>query len=162
VLAGLVAGSFADVAQRLGLTRDNCPSHPSFTEAAAIRRSFDYGTGFLLALVDGQACGCVGLRRPKQGVCALEKLAVLSAARRKGLGRALVAEALDLARRTGAVAVEAGIIDSEQALAPWYEGLGFRSVRTEQFAQLPFVVRYLQADIVSGCLLTPPSETAGA
>ncbi|ABD86548.1 GNAT family N-acetyltransferase [Rhodopseudomonas palustris] len=132
------------MAERLRLTRDNCPSHPSFTDQAVIRRSFGYGTVFLLTPDDGAACGCVGVRRPKDGICALEKLAVLPSARRHGLGRALVEAAAVVAADWGATQLEASIIASERDLARWYQSLGFVPLRTARFPQLPFEVKSCQ------------------
>ncbi|HEY0328548.1 MAG TPA: GNAT family N-acetyltransferase [Rhodopseudomonas sp.] len=151
-LAELVAAAFAEVAARLGLTRENCPSHPSFADEAAIRRSLSYGTVFLRIPEDGAPSGCVGVRRPKDGICALEKLAVLPAARRHGTGRALVEAAAMVAVDWRATELEASIIASEHDLARWYDGLGFVPLRTARFPQLPFEVMVLRTGVGLGSL----------
>lgn len=144
-LADLIARSFADVAGRFGLTRDNCPSHPSLATRDKVERGMALGTTFLLAFRGGDPCGCVGLRQPVEGVCTLEKLAVVPDWRRQGLGRRLVGEAFVLARQAGAGQVEIGIIAEQLDLRAWYESLGFRAVGTARFEHLPFEVLYLRA-----------------
>ena len=146
-IADLIARSFADVAGRFGLTRDNCPSHPSLTTRDTVERGMALGTTFLLAVRGGDPCGCVGLRRPVEGVSILERLAVAPACRRLGLGRLLVGRACSLAGRSGAGQVEIGIIAKQHELRQWYETLGFRAVGTARFDNLPFEVLYLRKDV---------------
>ena len=86
-LADLIAASFADVALRFGLTRDNCPTHSSFITEAEIRRCMDFGTIFLLAFDGERACGCIGYRQPKDGNSIFEKIGVLPESRRRGIPR---------------------------------------------------------------------------
>ncbi|WP_075354185.1 GNAT family N-acetyltransferase [Desulfovibrio sp. DV] len=150
LLADLIAVSFHDVATRFGLGRDNCPSHPSLITSDRVERGFRLGTEFLLAFQGTCPCGCVGLRRPVEGVSTLEKLAVAPAFRRQGLGRILVRQALSVAQRAGAMRVEIGIIARQQELRAWYESLGFRAVRNAQFEQLPFEVLFLQKTLGGG------------
>ena len=144
LLADLIAASFHDVAKRFGLGRDNCPSHPSLITSDRVERGFRLGTEFLLAFKRACPCGCVGLRRPAEGVSTMEKLAVAPAFRRRGLGRVLVREAFFVAQRAGATHVEIGIIARQQELRAWYESMGFRAVRNAQFERLPFEVLFLQ------------------
>ena len=144
LLADLIAGSFREVAKRFGLDRDNCPSHPSLITSDRVERGFRLGTEFLLAFTGTGPCGCVGLRRPAEGVGTMEKLAVAPAFRHQGLGRILVREAFSLAQLAGATHVEIGIIARQRALRAWYESMGFRAVRSARFETLPFEVLFLQ------------------
>jgi hypothetical protein len=90
LLAELVAASFADVAQRLGLTRDNCPSYASFTDAAAIRRGFDYGSSFVLALARrAGGAGRGGDHRQRAGAGTMVRTARLHTARTERIAHLL-------------------------------------------------------------------------
>jgi GNAT superfamily N-acetyltransferase len=149
-VAEVISRSFADVAERFDLNHDNCPAHASFITDADVRRGMELGTTFLLAFSKGRACGCVGFRQPKDGVCILEKLAVLPEFRRRGLGHALMERAVALIRQAGAACIEIGIIGQHRELRTWYEKIGFRSVRNARFGHLPFEVVYMQK-MLKGC-----------
>lgn len=143
-IADLIALSFRDVATRFALDSDNCPSHPSLITRDRVEHGMALGTTFLLAFRGTSLCGCVGLRRPVEGVSTLEKLAVAPACRRQGLGRMLVHEAFSLARQAGAAQVEIGIIAKQLELRAWYESLGFRAVGKARFERLPFEALFLR------------------
>ncbi len=146
-LARLIAASFADVAKRFRLDRDNCPAHPSLITRDKIERSFGLGTDFLLAFAAGRAGGCIGVRPPYDGISTLEKLAVHPDFRRRGLGRILMERGALHARRTGASEVEVGIIAEQHELRTWYEKIGFRPIRTARFDHLPFEVLYMRRSV---------------
>ena len=143
-IAALIALAFRDVARRFGLHTGNCPTHPSLMTRERIERGMALGTTMLLAFDGETLCGCVGLRRPDDGVSILERLAVAPACRRLGLGRLLVGRACSLAGRIGAGQVEIGIIAKQHELRQWYETLGFGAVGTACFDNLPFEVLYLR------------------
>lgn len=150
VLATVIAEAFADVARRFNLDRANCPTHPSFTTPDIVRHSRERGTVFGAAMADGQICGCIGVRMPSEGACAIEKLAVLPDRRGLGAGRALVDYAAALAEEAGAQRVEASIIDDHAQLKAWYAKLGFRVVRTVRYERLPFAVCVLERPLERG------------
>lgn len=147
-LAELIAVSFTDVAHRFGFNRDNCPTHPSFITGERVERGMTLGPVFLMALDQFRLCGCVGIRRPADGISILEKLAVHPNSRHHGLGLRLVGAAVDWAYRMGALQIEIGIIAKQSDLREWYESLDFRPIRTARFAHLPFDVLYLR----KGCV----------
>lgn len=68
---------------------------------------------FLVAFIEGDPIGCVGLQVLEPGVCEVKHLWVEPSARGKGTGRALLAAAEDLARRRGATRV---VLDTAAAL----------------------------------------------
>ena len=57
--------------------------------------------------------------------CYLEELYVVPARRGRGLGRALMEEVLDLARRRGADCIDLGTSEDDVAARSLYESLGF-------------------------------------
>jgi diamine N-acetyltransferase len=143
-IAELIAAAFADVALRFDLTRENCPTHTSFTTDADIQRCMGFGTTFLLAFDGECACGCISFRQPKNGISIFEKIGVLPKFRHRGLGNALVAQAADQAYRQGATLAEIGVIEDHHELIAWYGKIGFTCVRKARFKHLPFGVVNMQ------------------
>ncbi len=146
-LAGVIRAAFRDVAERFGLTPENCPTHPSNCTAGWVERSSEAGARHFLAEEDGQPCGSVAVKPGGRGVYYMERLAVLPAFRRRGIGRALVRRALREARRLGAHAVRIGIIAEHAELRAWYERQGFVLTRTRAFRHLPFTVAYMERPV---------------
>lgn len=147
-LARLIRSSFRDVAERFGLTMRNCPRHPSFIEEEEIREAMARGVSFYILEEGGEPRGCAALERKDDEVSYLERLAVLSAHRGRGLGRELVIHALDKARESGARRVQIGIIAEQAELADWYRGLGFRERGRARFEHLPFEVAFMDIELV--------------
>jgi len=88
----------------------------------------DPDTLYLLAEVDGQPAGCLGLHRdPARRTSHVRQMGVSVAAplRRVGLGDLLVATALDWARVHGVVKVELGLFAHNAAARALYEKHGF-------------------------------------
>jgi len=139
--AALIRAAFAPVARLFDLTARNCPTHPSLTTAETVERALARGTCFLAARDEsGRLLGVVGSRPPRDGVVALEKLAVPPAFQGRGIGGALLDRAR---RRSNGAALEASIIEGHQALETWYEHRGFRTARLVRPEGLPFAVRIL-------------------
>lgn len=142
-LVGIIRRAFSEVAVRFGLTEANCPKHPSNCKAEWIEEALAKGIRYFLLESEGVPCGCVALEQAGPEVCYLERLAVLPARQRLGYGRALVDQALDEARFSGARQVEIGIIAKQVELRDWYRKIGFREQRTANFPHLPFEVLFM-------------------
>ena len=147
VVVDLIRKAFADVAARFGLTPENCPRHPSNCAPEWIETAIQKGVQFFLLEMDGGPAGCVAIEKGPPGVCYLERLAVLPAYRRRGLGKALVDRALSRAAALGAQRVEIGIIAAQEELKEWYRRLGFVETRTAEFPHLPFEVCFMARDL---------------
>ena len=143
MLAGAIRRSFADVARRFDLNRENCPKHPSNCETAWVASAMDKGVFYFMMEADGRPCGCVALEPTEEGVCYLERLAVLPEFRGAGRGRALVEHVIQEARSLGAERVEIGIIAAQAELQAWYEKLGFIVSGRRRFDHLPFEVTFM-------------------
>ncbi|GAA0578111.1 GNAT family N-acetyltransferase [Rhizomicrobium electricum] len=143
-LAALIAAAFEDVADRFGLTRENCPGHTSFITADEVRRGMGFGNRYFMGFSGDAMCGAIAFRLPKNGNSMIEKVAVLPSFRHRGIGWRLVEHALAEARQCGADLAEIGIIADHTELRAWYERIGFRVTRQAHYEQLPFEVLHLQ------------------
>ena len=111
LLAACIRDSFRDVAERFGVTPDNCPTFASNITDERVGEEMAAGTAFYILENDGEPCGCVGLdlvHRDHWPDCPpgvtpgyLKRLAVLPKHRRRGFGKALVEHVLNQARERG-------------------------------------------------------------
>lgn len=144
LLARLIRDSFADVAHRFGLDRQNCPKHPSNCSDEWIARDMGRGVAYYILEERGLTKGCVAIEQADATQCYLERLAVLPQFRKAGLGRALVQHVFDQARVLGVGQVGIGLMDQDTALKRWYGALGFVETHTKTFAHLPFRVAFMK------------------
>ncbi len=158
LLASLIRGAFADVAQRFGLTPENCPTHPSNCQPEWITAAFAKGVKYYILQTAKGPAGCVALERVSDDVCYLERLAVLPALRRNGFGEALVNHVVARARGLRLRAIEIGTIAAQTELRRWYERQGFEVTRVASFAALPFDVTFMRKALVEETV--PPTEEA--
>ncbi len=148
----VIASSFATVAVEFGLTRDNAPTHPSFTTPDAVRDACARGIEHFLLREDGgrgAAAGCVAIERAHDDPASfyIERLCVLPGARHRGLGRLLLDFACGEIRSRGGSAALIAIIDGSTVLKRWYAAYGFLGVRTARFRHLPFEVHFMRKDL---------------
>jgi ribosomal protein S18 acetylase RimI-like enzyme len=109
------------------------------------------GGCLLLAMVDGQPAGCVGLRPCTDvdypNACEMKRLYVKRAFRRFGLGRQLAQTLMDQAVRAGYSTLLLDTLDDMEAARGLYASLGFEEVPPYYFNPLPGA-HYLKADLV--------------
>jgi N-acetylglutamate synthase-like GNAT family acetyltransferase len=110
LISGLVSECFRDVAERFGLTLENCPKHPSHCTDEWIENDFARGVTFYILESDVMALGCVAIEKANSDICYLERLGVLPEARRNGHGKALVDHIISQAKRIEAKQISIGII----------------------------------------------------
>ncbi len=144
-LAGLICGSFADVARRFDLTPENCPKHPSNYTRKWVERDLSRGVQYFILTSGGTAIGCVGVEQASESTCYMERLSVLPDCRGKGYGSRLARYAMDQAKAMGATTVGVGIIATDTGLKDFYMALGFEAGETKTFPHLPFAVAFLNA-----------------
>jgi GNAT superfamily N-acetyltransferase len=106
----------------------------------------------LLARVDGNPAGCVGLRRIGEGVCEMKRLFVRSAHLGTGLGRRLATAIVDEACRAGYVTMRLDTMPSMNAAMTLYASLGFRDTA-------PYTYNPLEGARFMELALTPRSAT---
>jgi ribosomal protein S18 acetylase RimI-like enzyme len=142
-LAATIRGAFRDVAERFGLTAENCPRHPSNCTADWIGKDMDRGVTYFVLESEGRVAGCVALELVRPGLCNLERLAVLPDQRWRGFGKALVTHVLSEAGKIVCREVRIGVIADQDELKDWYRRLGFVETESREFAHLPFLVSFM-------------------
>ena len=138
----VIRASFRTVAEEMGLTERNCPSHPSFItldKLTALSKKARC-TGLFL---DGMQAGFVAMEKAEHGVYYLDKLSVLPQHRHRGFGKKLVECVLARVKEEGGSTVSLGMIDSHTVVKEWYGKLGFRVTGTKKFDHLPFTVCFM-------------------
>ncbi len=147
VSAALIRESFAPVAARFGLTRENCPTHPSFTTMEKLEELQGKGVR-LFGLYEGEReVGFCAVERADESLYYLEKLAVHPAFRGRGHGGELLDFTFGHVQRNGGSAVSIAVIDADDELKQWYAGFGFAEGEPVDFAHLPFRVRFMRKDL---------------
>ena len=82
----------------------------------------------LLAVHDGQAAGCVALRKLGGGACEMKRLYVRPQYRGLKVGRALAETVVGEARRLGYAAMHLDTVPPMEQAKALYESLGFREI----------------------------------
>jgi len=149
LLADLISRSFRDVAERFGLTAENCPRHASNCSEEWIEKDMDRGIAYFILEDEDRAAGCAGLEEAQAGVCHLERLAVLPERRKRGCGGALIKHAFSEAKRLGARSVSIGVIAEHAELKRWYRKFGFEETESRTFSHLPFQVSFMSCSLQS-------------
>jgi ribosomal protein S18 acetylase RimI-like enzyme len=100
------------------------------------------GGRVLFALEDGEAVGCCALMALSDGGFELAKMAVSDACKGRGLGRALMAAAVERAKAAGAPRL---YLETNSSLAPalaLYRSFGFREIQPDTPSP------YARADVI--------------
>lgn len=143
----IIRESFKTVADDFKLTRDNCPSHPSFITSDGLEKLIEKGA-LLFGLFTGDVqAGFVAVEKSVNDLFYIEKLSVLPQYRHNGYGSGLVRFAFDYIRKNGGRITSIGIMDEHRVLKEWYKSLGFREVSSKKFEHLPFTVCFMDAEL---------------
>ena len=90
VLVDIIRTANQVVADQLGLTLDNAPTHPSNCQPDWIKRDFSRGITYYILEGDDYPIGCVAFEQSENRVCYLERLAVRPSYQKQGFGKRLV------------------------------------------------------------------------
>jgi diamine N-acetyltransferase len=144
----VIGDSFATVAAEFKLTKDNCPTHPSFVTIKQLTEMRRKGLK-LFGLFDGDTqVGFAAVEKKKDKVYCIEKLAVLPEYRRQGYGAALLEFVYDYVKNLQGTKLSIGIINEHTILKKWYESKGYQETTVTKFAYLPFTVCFMEKPIV--------------
>ncbi len=147
VVVDLLRRSFATVAERFGLTMENCPKNVAFYTQQRFAEDIDRGMRYYLLEDDTSIYGCVALEPAKPETIYLGRLAVLPEHRSRGFGQALVHHICAEAEQMGVRRVEIGLIEEDSQMKDWYRQFGFTPTGTKTFDHLPFVVGFMVKEL---------------
>lgn len=82
----------------------------------------------VLAIVDGDAVGCIGLRKINDTICELKRMYVRPDFRGKGIGRSLAEIVIEEARKIGYKAMRFDTIDTMKEAISLYRSFGFKEI----------------------------------
>jgi len=138
--ARVIRDSFITVANEFGLTKENAPTNAAFIELDSLIGLQQKGARMYGGFCDGRLVGFVAVRKAKDDLYYMEKLAVLPGFRHRGYGRQLVAFAVKAVREAGGRRISIGIINENTVLKEWYRSMGFVETEIRRFPHLPFTV----------------------
>lgn len=140
----VIRESFATVADELGLTAQNCPSHPAFTTDEHVHDLANQGLRFYVLRRGETLAGVVGVRQLNDEAWSVEKLAVLPSHRHAGFGRKLMDHALNVIVEAGGKRAAIAVVDENETLKKWYIAQDFRVTEIRRYEHLPFSVCYME------------------
>ena len=120
----------------------------------------DQGGRIMMAVRDGVPVGCCALVAMGDREYELAKMAVTPSERRNGIGRKLIAAAIDLAERIGAQRLYLETNHTLTGAIALYESMGFRHLpkAASHYARADvFMERVMNATISAGCGQRSPS-----
>ena len=144
---GVIQESFRPVAAEFGLTRENCPTHPSFITLERLNELKARKVNLFGLFLGESQIGFVAIEKADMTHYYMEKLAVLPDYRHRGYGARLVEFTLEYARKNKGEELSIGVIDEHTILKEWYKSIGFQEVVTREFDYLPFTVCYMKINL---------------
>ena len=93
--------------------------------------------GLFIARVNGDTAGCIAVRRLDDKTGEIKRLYVRPEFRSWGLGKHLIAEAIETARRAGYTALRLDTLASMEAAQALYRKLGFAEIPAYNNTHLP-------------------------
>jgi diamine N-acetyltransferase len=140
----VIRQSFRTVAEEFGLTPENCPTHPAFLTAARLSGHMADGLQLFGCYAGELLAGVIGIKQRSPREFEIEKLAVLSEYRHRGIGATFMLFASEQIVREGGEKACIGIVDENAMLKQWYVRQGFIVIETKRFPHLPFAVCFME------------------
>ena len=145
--AEVIRRSFATVARTFGLTRENCPNHPSFITDDQLAGKIENGYYPFGCFAGKKMVGFASLTDMGGGVFELSNVSVLSEYRHFGYGKTLLDFCKDQVKKLGGDKITIGIIEEHSVLRAWYVANGFVHTGTGEFEHLPFMAGYMECNV---------------
>ncbi len=140
--------SFATVADKFGLTKENCPKHTSFIPISYLETQMKWGW-LMYGLFEGEKIiGYMSLSKETDDIYELHNLAVLPEHRHNGFGKQMLDFAKETVKSLGGTKIKIGIIEESTSLKNWYITNGFEHIGTKKFDHLPFTSGYLEWKVI--------------
>jgi GNAT superfamily N-acetyltransferase len=143
----IIRKAFGAVTGELGITEENCPRFPAYTNVADLNDKLGRGARFFGAFADGRQAGVILVEKEEDGHYFAKRLAVLPEYWHRGIGEKLMARAIECVRGYGVGKIHIAIVDEHTVLKNWYLGMGFRETAVEVIDFLPFNVGFLEKEI---------------
>lgn len=83
---------------------------------------------FLLAFINGKLAGCVAIRKNLEKICEMKRLYVRKEYRKHKIGRMLVKEIIEEAKRLGYDSLRLDTLPTMRAAQKLYEDFGFQDI----------------------------------
>lgn len=145
--ANVIRTSFATVAKEFNLTRENCPTHPSFIKSEKLYFQFEKGCPMFCYEKGDKIIGYFSLVPQGDSSIELNNLSVLPEYRHCGIGEEMVMFAAKTAKQMKAEKLEISIVEENSRLKNWYIQLGFKDLGTQKFEHLPFMVGFMEKEL---------------
>ena len=135
--------SFRTVADKFGITEENCPKHTTFLPLSALESNMDNGWRMCGLFAGEKIIGYVALSDEGDGVYELHNISVLPEYRCRGFGSMLIEYAKKAVKASGGSMLRLSYIEENAAVKAWYISNGFVHTGTKKFDHLPFTSGYM-------------------
>lgn len=145
---------FSTVAEKFGLTRENCPGHNAYMPMEKLENFWNWG--FMMYGLfeqnqngENELTGYFSISKDpeKKDTWMLHNLCVKPQKRKQGYGRQLLDYAKEKTREQGGKILFLDFIDEYTELKEWYFMNGFKFKGTVKYEHLPFTVGYAECQI---------------
>jgi AhpD family alkylhydroperoxidase len=143
----VIKSSFKTVADELNLTKDNCPTHPSFIGIDKLVELKNKNVKFFGLFIAEKIIGFAALEKADESTYYLEKLSVIPDFRHYGYGRKIMDYIFDYTKKMGGKIISIGIINEHTILKKWYSDYGFKETLIKEFPHLPFKVCFMERSV---------------
>ena len=146
--------SFSTVAEKFGLTKENCPGHNAFMPMEKLENFWNWG--FLMYGLfeenqkgDKELVGYFSISKDpeKEETYVLHNLCVKPQMRKQGYGKQLLDFAKEEVRNLGGKILFLDFINDYTELKEWYFKNGFEFKGTVKYEHLPFTVGFAECRV---------------
>jgi diamine N-acetyltransferase len=140
----IIQDAFTTVREDLDLTKENCPTHPSFMTLEKLIELTEKEVHFFGLYEPDRQIGFAAIEKASDTVYYLEKLSVLPEFRHHGYGKQLMDFVFDYVKKCNGKKISIAVVNEQKILKDWYIQYGFKKTGTKTFEHLPFTVCFLE------------------